>query len=83
MTAAQMKAATAHVIAVLLVLLLGVVSVMSISGRVDLSNPAVSLFVGSLVGLVAGLLASPLVFYFGTAPSMPGRLDPPERPNGP
>lgn len=75
------KSMAAHVIAVLLVLLMCVVAVMSISGAVDLTNPAVSLFVGSLVGLIAGLLASPLVWYYGTPPAIPQAddLDIPER----
>lgn len=71
----SMKALTGHIIAVLLVVLLGIVSIMSISGAVDLSNSAVSLFVGSLVGLVAGLLSSPLVFYYGTPPNLPRNID--------
>ena len=73
--AERMKAATAHVIAILLVLLMATVAIMSISGAVDLTNPAVSLFVGSLVGLLAGLLASPLVWYYGAPPALPGPDD--------
>lgn len=72
--AQRMKDIAAHIIAVLLVLLMFAVAIMSISGAVDLTNPAVSLFVGSLVGLIAGLLASPLVWYYGAPPSIP---DPP------
>lgn len=66
-----MKSLAAHAIAVLLTLLMAVVSIMAISGMVDLTNPAVSLFVGSLVGLLAGLLAAPLVWYYGAAPMIP------------
>lgn len=68
-----MKAIASHVIAVMLVLLMCTVAIMSISGAVDLTNPAVSLFVGSLVGLIAGLLASPLVWYYGTPPAIPNQ----------
>lgn len=75
----QLKAAAAHIIAVLLVLLMCTVAIMSISGAVDLTNPAVSLFVGSLVGLIAGLLASPLVWYYGAPPSMPDDPPPPHK----
>lgn len=79
--AEMMKAYTAHVIAIVLVLLLSAVSLASILGGVDLSNAAVSLFVGSLVGLIAGLLSSPLMFYYGYAPTLPG--DPNgDKPNG-
>lgn len=70
--AEMMKAYTAHIIAIALVLLLSAVSLASILGGVDLSNAAVSLFVGSLVGLIAGLLSSPLFFYYGMAPNLPG-----------
>lgn len=66
------KAYAAHTIAIMLVLLLGLVSVLAISGIVDLEKPAVSLFVGSLVGLVSGLLSAPLVFYYGVEPNIPG-----------
>lgn len=71
----SMKALTGHIIAVLLVLLMMAVSILSILGEVDLANPAVSLFVGSLVGTISGLLASPLVFYYGAAPNLPPRID--------
>lgn len=77
MTRETMKVLTAHIIAVLLVLLLAAISLLAISGAVNLSDPAVSLFVGSLVGLIAGLLASPLQYYYGRAPKLPhgGRED--------
>lgn len=70
-----MKAIAAHVIAVLLVLLMCVVAIMSISGAVDLTNSAVAMFVGSLVGMIAGLLASPLVWYYGAPPILPNQPD--------
>ena len=70
--AEMMKHYTAHVIAIILVLLLSAVSLVSILGAVDLNSAPVSLFVGSLVGLIAGLLSSPLIFYYGYAPNLPG-----------
>lgn len=63
--AMKMKMITANVVALMLVIMLGIISVMAISGYVDLTNPATSLFVGSLIGNICGLLAPPLVWYFG------------------
>lgn len=60
-----------HIIAVLMVILLGIISIMAIGGDVNLQNPAVSLFLGSLVGVISGLLAAPFVYYYGVPPGHP------------
>lgn len=71
-----MKMLAANAVAILLVLLLCAVALMSIGGWVNLESPAVSLFVGQLIGSICGLLAGPFVFYFGPANNSATRLDP-------
>ena len=66
----------ANAVAILLVLLLCAVALMSIGGWVNLESPAVSLFVGQLIGSICGLLAGPFVFYFGAHSSTSVRIDP-------
>lgn len=61
----KMKMLAANAVAILLVLLLCSVVLMSIGGWVNLESPAISLFVGQLIGSISGLLAGPMVFYFG------------------
>ena len=63
----MIKMIAANLIAIMLVILLTIISVLSISGSVDLRDSTTSLFVGSLVGNICGLLQAPLVWYFGQA----------------
>lgn len=62
---AVLKLVAACLISGALVTMLFTVSVMAINGTVDLKDSATSLFVGSLVGNISGLLQAPLVWYFG------------------
>lgn len=61
----MIKMIAANLVSIALVCLLSAVSIMAISGSVDLKDSATSLFVGSLVGNICGLLQAPLVWYFG------------------
>lgn len=63
----MIKMVAANIIAILLIMLLSATVLMAMSGAVDLKDPTTSMFVGSLVGNICGLLQAPIVWYFGQA----------------
>lgn len=63
----MIKMIAANIIAIMLVVLLSAVVLLAMSGMVDLKDSTTSMFVGSLIGNVCGLLQAPLVWYFGHA----------------
>lgn len=65
-----LKAISGHIIAVKLILLLGTVIILALTGEVDLKDATVALFLGQVIGGITALLAAPMVFYYGVKPTL-------------
>lgn len=63
----MIKMIAANMVAILLVMLLSAVILVAMLGVVDLKDSTTSMFIGSMVGNICGLLQAPMVWYFGHA----------------